>query len=123
MAATAGRANGRAQVSLKEYQAAERELVVGDARIGWRIHAALYAVVNAGLALVNLLALPGEVWFVYPLLGWGIGLALHYRQVRFAARSLGERQWRIEQYASTSRAIGAGSRVVEARPGVARRAA
>jgi hypothetical protein len=123
MAATVGRANGRAQVSLKEYQAAERELVAGDARVGWRIHAALYVLVNSALALVNLLALPGDVWFLYPLLGWGIGLALHHRQVRFAARSLGERQWRIEQYASTARALEAGSRVVEARPAVRRRAA
>jgi hypothetical protein len=27
-------------------------------------------------------------WFVYPLLGWGIGLAVHYAAVRDSWRSL-----------------------------------
>lgn len=29
------------------------------------------------LAAVNLLSDPGEIWFVFPLIGWGIGLAIH----------------------------------------------
>lgn len=40
-------------------------------------HVLVFVVVNAGLATINLLASPGRVWFYWPLLGWGIGLALH----------------------------------------------
>lgn len=45
------------------------------AKLGWYIHAAVYVAVNLGLAAVALLR--GHSWHVYPLLGWGLGLALH----------------------------------------------
>ncbi len=48
-----------------------------DAKIGFRSHATVYAVVNAGLAAVNLATSPGYLWFVWPLGGWGIGLLAH----------------------------------------------
>ena len=46
------------------------------------IHAAAYAVVNAVLAALNLSQTPAageprELWVVWPLAGWGIGLAAH----------------------------------------------
>ncbi len=34
-------------------------------------------VVNAGLVAINLLTSPGEYWFYWPMLGWGLGLAAH----------------------------------------------
>lgn len=40
-------------------------------------HLAVYLVINAGLVLINLLTSPQSLWFVWPLLGWGIGVALH----------------------------------------------
>jgi len=48
-----------------------------DAKLGFRTHALIYVVVNAGLAALNLLTSPGTLWFVWPLFGWGIGLAAH----------------------------------------------
>lgn len=36
---------------------------------------ATYAAVMTGLAVLNLLTSPGDLWFVWPLLGWGIGIA------------------------------------------------
>ncbi len=48
-----------------------------DAKLGFRHHAFVFAVVNAGLAGVNLLTSPGYLWFVWPLGGWGIGLLSH----------------------------------------------
>jgi len=30
------------------------------------------------LITINVLYSPGEIWFFFPLLGWGIGLASHY---------------------------------------------
>jgi len=45
------------------------------AKMGWFIHAFVYLCVNAGLALLALSH--GRDWYAYPLLGWGLGLALH----------------------------------------------
>ena len=36
-----------------------------------------YLVVNAGLAIINLIFTPETIWFPYPLFGWGIGLIFH----------------------------------------------
>lgn len=45
------------------------------AKMGWFVHALVYACVNLGLALLAWQG--GRDWHVYPLLGWGLGLALH----------------------------------------------
>jgi hypothetical protein len=44
---------------------------------GFYIHAAVYVLVNAVLIGINLWTEPGQIWFFWPLLGWGIGLAAH----------------------------------------------
>ena len=44
---------------------------------GLRIHAFTYGAVNLGLFFINMLTSFGTWWFVFPLLGWGIGLAAH----------------------------------------------
>lgn len=36
-----------------------------------------YVVVNAGLAILNLVTTPDHLWFFYPLIGWGVGVAIH----------------------------------------------
>ena len=45
------------------------------AKMGWFIHALVYVCVNAGLALVAWQT--GRAWHLYPLAGWGLGLAIH----------------------------------------------
>ena len=55
------------------------------ALLGFYIHATVYGAVNAGLLLLNLLTSPGYLWFLWPLVGWGIGLAAHGLAV-FGAR-------------------------------------
>lgn len=52
-------------------------------------HLMLFAVVNAGLLAINLLASPGRLWFFWPLLGWGIWLVLHAMGTFGAERWLG----------------------------------
>jgi hypothetical protein len=44
---------------------------------GFYIHLSVYVAVNIGLVAVNLLTTPKILWFQWPLLGWGIGLAVH----------------------------------------------
>lgn len=36
-----------------------------------------YIVVNIGLLILNLVTSPNHLWFFYPLIGWGIGVAIH----------------------------------------------
>lgn len=47
------------------------------ARMGWFIHAAVYVLVNALLYARSREAFGTAAWSVFPLLGWGIGLAMH----------------------------------------------
>ena len=52
-------------------------------KMGWYIHAAVYALVNSFLAMVS--AATGGHWAVFPALGWGLGLAIHGVVVFIAA--------------------------------------
>ena len=45
------------------------------AKMSWYIHASVYLLVN--LLLVSLSFASGRHWAIFPLLGWGIGLAVH----------------------------------------------
>jgi len=64
----------------EEYQAAKRMV---EAKLGFKIHAIVYVCVNVLLIIINV-AIPvpegGKFfpWFLFPLLGWGLGLLLHY---------------------------------------------
>jgi 2TM domain len=41
-------------------------------------HLMSYAIVNLFLFALNIITSPSYLWFVFPMLGWGIGLAFHY---------------------------------------------
>jgi hypothetical protein len=43
---------------------------------GFKYHFIAYVIVNAILIAVNLMN-PSHLWFFWPLLGWGIGIAAH----------------------------------------------
>lgn len=47
------------------------------AKLGWYFHAAVYLVVNLFVFAMSHYAFGNRSWSVYPLLGWGLGLALH----------------------------------------------
>ena len=48
-----------------------------EKKIGFMIHSGVYVAVNAGLIALNLTRSPDNLWFFWPLGGWGIGLAFH----------------------------------------------
>lgn len=49
---------------------------------GLYIHLMVYAVINAGLFVINALTRgDGSWWFYWPLLGWGIALLIHVATV------------------------------------------
>ncbi|TAG26237.1 MAG: hypothetical protein EAZ37_09810 [Burkholderiales bacterium] len=45
------------------------------AKLGWFIHAAVFVGVNALLITLSLVS--GKPWAIFPLAGWGLGLAIH----------------------------------------------
>lgn len=45
-------------------------------KTGFYTHALVYVLVNLGLLAINTYS-GGPRWFVFPLLGWGLGLAIH----------------------------------------------
>lgn len=62
-------------------RAAQREL--NEPRMGFRIHFVVYLAVQALLIATWALTSSWDgglpyPWFIFPLLGWGIGLAAHY---------------------------------------------
>jgi hypothetical protein len=44
-------------------------------------HFTVYLVVSAFLFAINQLTSPNEMWFYWPMLGWGIGIAIQYSQL------------------------------------------
>jgi hypothetical protein len=54
--------------------------------LAFRIHATVFVAVQLTLiaiwALIRITADVTYPWFIYPLLGWGIGLAAHWAVVR-----------------------------------------
>ena len=59
---------------------------------GFYHHLAIFLMVNAGLIGINLLFSSSRLWFHWPLLGWGIWLALHAFTTFSRGRWLG-REW------------------------------
>ena len=47
------------------------------AKLGWYGHAALYVLVNLFIFSISQYGFGSRPWSVFPLLGWGLGLALH----------------------------------------------
>jgi hypothetical protein len=91
---------------------------VARRKVGLYIHATVYVAVNVLLITINLSTAQGQLWFQWPLLGWGIGLLAHAaaafslsgrrREWRAIRRQL-RREWRAIR-AATKRDLFAGRR-------------
>ena len=46
-------------------------------RISVKIHLAAFLLVNTMLFFINILTLPNDLWVIYPVFGWLIGLIIH----------------------------------------------
>lgn len=83
------RAAAELGISEADLEAAEREFLAQKAQSeeleeyreyrlrGWKSHLISYVCVNLMLFAINMLTSPREIWFIFPLLGWGIGMAIH----------------------------------------------
>lgn len=66
------------------------------AKLAWYMHAMLYVLVNLFIFSISKYGFGHRAWSIYPLLGWGIGLALHGVAV-FVLGSGGGLRQRLEQ--------------------------
>lgn len=55
-------------------------------RLGFRAHLIPYLLVSTFLVLLNLSTTPRHFWSIYPLLGWGLGVALHGAAIHTPAK-------------------------------------
>lgn len=57
------------------YQMAKKRVAL---KKGFAIHGGVFCVVNFCIAIINMITSPSYPWFLFPMLGWGIGLGSHY---------------------------------------------
>ena len=85
------------EISLEEYKKAYREVRRDEEKRGFLVHLVVYILVNAMLIIINLMYSPEKIWFFYPLIGWGIGISMHYLfGVRWLEKTLKEREAKAE---------------------------
>lgn len=67
------------------------------AKMGWYFHASLYVVINLFLFAMSEYGLGQRRWSVFPLLGWGVGLALHGISVFVLGKGSGLRERMVQK--------------------------
>jgi hypothetical protein len=80
-------------VSSESLKAAEQEWLTEEVQVKkkqmsnhqkqqeFKLHLITFIAVNGFLILLNLFTSPGYFWAIFPLLGWGLGLFLHWMKV------------------------------------------
>ena len=58
----------------KKYEQAKKRV---EAKYGFYVHLSVYLAVNLLLIIINLSTPSEGLWFIYPLMGWGIGVIFH----------------------------------------------
>ena len=88
------------KISLQDYKKAYREIVKEEERKAFMYHAIIYVVANLLLIIINIVYDPEYLWFLYPLIGWGSGITIHYLfDVRWIEKYLEKREEKAEQKA------------------------
>jgi len=67
------------------------------AKLGWYVHAMVYVAVNLFIFAISSHGFGRPPWSVYPLLGWGLGLALHGVSVFVLGAGGGLRERLVQQ--------------------------
>jgi Xaa-Pro aminopeptidase len=69
-------------------------------KMGFYIHALVFVLVNSGLYFINSLSMGlggGVRWHHFPLLGWGLGLAIHGIVTFISLQGMGVRERMVER--------------------------
>ena len=85
------------EISLEEYKKAYVEIVSEEEKRDFSVHLVVYVLVNAMLIAINFIHSPEDIWFFYPLIGWGIGISMHYLfAVHWIQKELTEKEAKAE---------------------------
>jgi hypothetical protein len=68
-----------------------------SAKLGWYIHALFYVVANLFIFGMSMYAFGHRPWSVFPVIGWGVGLALHAVSVFMLGEGSSFRQRLLER--------------------------
>lgn len=66
---------------MRETEHYEKARGRAKAKYGFFVHAVIYVAVMVLLVVINMLTSPGTIWFIWPLIGWGLAVALHGARV------------------------------------------
>ena len=61
-----------------KYKRTYRPVILKNERDTFFVHLIIYSIVNIFLVTLNLTSDPDVIWFVYPLVGWGVGITAHF---------------------------------------------
>jgi hypothetical protein len=67
------------------------------AKMGWYLHATVFVLVNLLLLALSRHGFGHRPWSVFPVLGWGVGLALHGVSVFVLGKGSGLRERMVER--------------------------
>jgi len=67
------------------------------AKLRWYAHATVYVVVNLAVFAMSQYGFGSRPWSVFPLLGWGLGVALHGISVFVLGSGTGLRERMVQQ--------------------------
>jgi hypothetical protein len=82
-----------------QHATTSREQAERRAKIVFAAHSGVYVGVNALLAYLDLTRSPDRIWFFWPLVGWGTGLAAHAIGVFGTGRAIERTQHRMQRRA------------------------
>jgi hypothetical protein len=76
-------------ITLEKFKNAYIAVQIKDRKKGFKGHLISYVCMNTLLVIVNLLTKPDELWSLGSVIGWGVGVIVHYiTQVATAEKSL-----------------------------------
>lgn len=58
----------------EDYLSAKKRV---EAKMGFYTHLSVYVAVMLFLAIINFVTSAGTIWFHWPMLGWGVAVAIH----------------------------------------------
>ena len=67
------------------------------AKLGWYIHLCFYVLVNLVVFAMSKYGFGNRPWSLFPLLGWGVGLALHGISVFVLGTGSGLREHMVQK--------------------------
>ena len=68
-----------------------------SAKMGWYVHACVYVAVNGFFLLSSYFGFRMHPYNIFPTLGWGVGLALHFLSVFVLGKGSGLRESLVQR--------------------------